>query len=179
MDTNLFHLLDGDNVYFKQLSLEDTLSIHKYASDEDVSRYIGWDLTYKLEETIELIETMMQKESTGASIYASVVHKETNEVIGTCMIFNFNKEAKHAEIGYVLSSPYWNKSYGTEIVKILNDYALEYLGLHKLHARVVDVNIGSSKVLEKNGFLLEGRLKDYYFIDKKYYDGLLFGKILS
>lgn len=179
MDNNMFHMLDGDNIYFKRLSMDDALDIHKYASDENVARYIGWNLTYTLEETLELIDGMISKELTGTSIYASVVDKKTNVVIGTCMFFNFNLEAKHAELGYVISAHYWNKGYGTEIVRIMNDYALEYLKLHKLNARVVDTNIGSSKVLEKNDFLLEGRLKDNYFIDDKYYDGLLFGKILS
>lgn len=179
MDTNLFHMLDGDNLYFKLLSLDDAIAIHRFASDERVAKYIGWNLTHNLEETLELIEGMIKKESTGTSLYASIVHKQTDKVIGTCMFFNFNMEAKHAEIGYVLSASYWDKGYGSEIVRIMHDYGLEYLELHKLHARVVDVNIGSSKVLEKNGFSLEGRLKDYFFIDDKYYDGLLFGKILS
>ncbi len=179
MNTNLFHMLDGDNIYFRLLSIDDALDIHKFASDKKVAKFIGWNLTHSLEETLELIEGMIKKESAGTSLYASIVHKETDRVIGTCMFFNFNLEAKHAEIGYVLSASHWNKGYGKEIVSIMDDYALEYLELHKLHARVVDVNIGSSKVLEKNEFLLEGRLKDYYFIDDEYYDGLFFGKIIS
>lgn len=178
MDTNLFHMLDGDNLYFKLLSLDDAIAIHRFASDEKVAKYIGWNLTHSLEDTLELIEGMIEKESAGRSLYASIVHKETDKVIGTCMFFNFNMEAKHAEIGYVLHSSYWNKGYGSEIVRIMTNYALEYLQLHKLHARVVDLNIGSSKVLEGNGYSLEGRLKDYYFIDDKYHDCLFFGKIL-
>lgn len=34
-------------------------------------------------------------------------------------------------------------------------------------------------MLEKNGFELEGRLEDYYFIDDAYYDCLYYGKIRS
>lgn len=179
MDTNLFHMLDGENLYFKLLSLDDAIAIHRFASDENVARYIGWNLSHSFEETLQLIEGMIEKELAGTSQYASIVHKKTDKVIGTCMFFNFNMEAKHTELGYVLSANYWGKGYGTEIVTIMCDYALEYLELHKLHARVVDVNIGSSRVLEKNGFVLEGRLKDYYYIDEQYYDGLFFGKILS
>lgn len=41
------------------------------------------------------------------------------------------------------------------------------------------INIGSSRVLEKNGFQLEGKFKDYYFIEDMYYDGLFFGKFQS
>jgi len=59
----------------------------------------------------------------------------------------------------------------------MSDFAFESLNLHKIHASVVDANIGSARILEKNGYELEGRLRDNYFIEDKYYDALLFGKI--
>jgi ribosomal-protein-alanine N-acetyltransferase len=59
----------------------------------------------------------------------------------------------------------------------MSDFAFESLNLHKLHTNVVDANIGSARILEKNGYELEGRLKDHYFIEDKYYDALFFGKI--
>ena len=42
---------------------------------------------------------------------------------------------------------------------------------------VAEANTGSYRVLEKNGFVLEGRLKDYYFIEGRYYDGMFYGFI--
>jgi ribosomal-protein-alanine N-acetyltransferase len=45
------------------------------------------------------------------------------------------------------------------------------------YANVMDTNFGSAHVLEKNGFVLEGRFKDHYFIEGKYYDGLFFGRV--
>ncbi|WP_349673179.1 hypothetical protein [Lacrimispora sp.] len=35
-------------------------------------------------------------------------------------------------------------------------------------------SIGSARILIKNGFELEGRLKDNYYVDGKYYDALQF-----
>jgi RimJ/RimL family protein N-acetyltransferase len=42
---------------------------------------------------------------------------------------------------------------------------------NKLHASVVDANIGSARILEKNAYDLEGRLKSHYFIEGKYSPG--------
>lgn len=179
MDTSLFHELEGANIYFKSLNTNDAEEIHKYASDEDVSRFIGWRLMHNLNETREFIEVMLNREPKGTHLYASIVLKSTQAIIGTAMIFNFDEEAKHAEIGYVFHRDHWSKGYGTESVTLMNNFAFESLNLHKLHARVVDANIGSIRVLEKNGFELEGRLKDYCFIEGKYYDELLFGKFQS
>lgn len=179
MNTNLFHSLEGKEIFFKALSTEDTQAIHDYASDEEVSRFIGWRLMNSIEETREFIEVMIQREAAGTHLYASIVLKESQIIIGTAMIFNFDQEANHAELGYVFHKDYWGKGFGTEAVALMSDFALHSLRLHKLHASVVDANIGSARILAKNGYQLEGRLKDNYYIDNVYYDALLFGKILN
>ncbi|MFT4146749.1 MAG: GNAT family N-acetyltransferase [Mobilitalea sp.] len=174
---NLFHTLEGKNVRFQQLNAAHAKEVHAYASDTEVSRFIGWRLMNTLEETSNFIQVMLKREAEETHLYASVVLKDINKVIGTVMIFDFDKEANKAEIGYVFHKDYWGKGYGAESLELLSDYAFEKLQLHKLHAAVVDVNIGSARILEKNGYVLEGRLKDHYFIEGKYYDGLLYGKI--
>lgn len=179
MNANLFHELKGEDICFKPLDTKDALEIHSYASDRNVKRFIGWPLMKTLEETRNYIEEMLRREAAGTHLYATIALKATQEIIGTAMIFAFDHEAKHAELGYVFHSRYWGKGYGTEAVRLMNDFAADFLKLRKLHARVVDANIGSARVLEKNGFELEGQLKDYYLIEDSYYDLLLFGKFLS
>ncbi|MEH7107819.1 GNAT family N-acetyltransferase [Bacillus sp. JJ1764] len=177
MNIQLFHSLEGEKVYFKPLSLEDVTEIHEFASDPEVSRFIGWELKNTLDETHEHIETMLKREEAGTHLYASVVIKPTKAIIGTVMIFNFDNEANQAEIGYVFHKDYWGMGYGTESVALMSDFAFKNLNLHKLHASVVDVNRGSARILEKNKYELEGRLRDHYFIEGHYYDALLFGKL--
>ncbi|MCM2536173.1 GNAT family N-acetyltransferase [Neobacillus pocheonensis] len=179
MNKSLFHSLEGENITFKALSIDDVKEIHNYASDKEVSRFIGWDLMNTLNETREHIEIMLKRESTGTHLYASIVVKSTQAIVGTAMIFNFDQEANHAEIGYVFHKDHWGKGYGTESVALMSDFAFKSLNLHKLHASVVDTNIGSARILEKNKYELEGRLKDHYYIEDKYYDALLFGKITN
>jgi ribosomal-protein-alanine N-acetyltransferase len=173
----LFHTLEGETIYFQSLGTKDAEEIHHYASDEEVERFIGWNLMANLNETIEHIETMLKRESAGTHLYASIVLKSTQKIIGTAMIFNFDQEAKQAEIGYVFHRDHWGKGYGTECVALMSHFAFESLNLHKLHASVVDANIGSARILEKNGFVLEGKLIDHYFIEDTYYNALLYGKI--
>lgn len=176
MCKDLFHGLEGGNIRFRPLDTKDTEAIHSYASDENVKRFIGWPLMKTQEETRSYVEEMLKRESAGTHLYASIVLKATQEVIGTAMLFNFDREANHAEIGYVFHGKHWGRGYGSEAVALMNAFAFDNLSLRKLHARVVDANVGSVRVLEKNGFELEGRLKDYYFIDGSFYDLMLLGK---
>jgi len=177
MNTCIFHELQGDQLCFGALEINDAEAVHSYASDENVKRFIGWPLMKTLDETRSYIEEMLRREAAGTHLYASIVLKKTGEHIGTAMIFNFDKEANHAEVGYVFHSSSWGKGYGTEAVSLMCDFAFGTLNLHKLNARVVDANIGSARVLEKNGFQLEGRLRDHFFIDGSYYDSLIFGRL--
>lgn len=179
MNKELLYKLEGQNIYFKTLVAEDAEHIHRFASDADVSRFIGWPLMNTLDDTRKHVEQMLKNEEAGTHIYASVVLKSSGEIIGTAIIFNFDREAGHAEIGYVFDKNHWGRSYGTETVAMMSGFAFDVLGLHKLHARVADANIASARVLEKNGFKLEGRLRDYYYLEDTYYDGLFYGRLRS
>lgn len=171
-----FHTLETQRLRFKKMTLSDGNAIHEYASNPDVSRFIGWPLMHSYGETMAFVQEMMNKEEAGTHIYANVIENDSDKVIGTVMLFNFDKVANKAEIGYVFHQDIWGKGYCTEAATIVCKYAFEVLGLHKIHAQVTAVNVGSSRVLEKNGFEKEGHLKDHYYIDDRYYDCLLYGK---
>jgi len=177
MSSTLFHSLESEHLCFKQLDLSDAMDIHEFASDENVSKYIGWPLMYSLEETQAFVNELINKEKAKTHLYAGVVDKGTGCVIGSVVLFSFDEEANNAEIGYVFSSSVWGKGYGSEAVGLVTDFGLKVLGLHKINARVVAPNIGSSKVLLKHGYVQEGQLRDYYYIDHQYYDCLFYGKI--
>lgn len=179
MNKELFHSLVGKNIYFKPLKTEDAHKVHDYASDKEVKKYIGWNLMKSLEETTEFVRTMIKREEADTHLYASVALKSTDEVIGTVMLFNFDKIANKAEIGYVFHKNHWGKGYGSDSLSLVSDFAFESLKLHKLHATVIDANIGSAKILEKDGFQLEGNLKDHFYIEDQYYGALLYGKFNS
>lgn len=177
MNQHSFHSLQGAKIRLKQVSAHDASEMHAYLSDEDVSRFIGWKLMHTVDETRAHIEALLTREAAGTHLYASIVLASTQAVIGNAMMFSFDWNAKHAEIGYVFHKGYWGKGYGTECVALMDEFAFGVLQLHKLYASAAAANTGSARILEKNGYQLEGRLKDHYFIDGQYDDALLFGKI--
>lgn len=159
------HRLKTDKIAFKGLSMDVLDEMHGYASNELVSKYIGWQLSTSMSDTKKHLDGLLKRQLAGTFKYASVVENESGKHIGTAMVFAIDQEAEHAEIGYVIGLDHWNKGYGTAIVNLLKTYAFETLKINKLFARVVDANQSSSKILMKNGFELEAVLKDYYKID--------------
>lgn len=79
-----------------------------------------------------------------------------------------------AEIGYWLAKPYWGHGLMTITVNRLCEHAFENWELRRITAHVFEKNQGSQKVLEKNGFQLEGRLRQHYLKDGQLLDARLY-----
>ncbi len=80
-----------------------------------------------------------------------------------------------AEMGYWLAKPEWGKGLMTAAVRAFCRYAFEELALHKLEAKVFDQNTGSWRVLEKNGFKLEGYIREHAYRRGEFLDDREYG----
>lgn len=60
-----------------------------------------------------------------------------------------------AEVGYLILPRYHGQGLGSESLKALITWASEEQGIHSFDAIVTQGNIGSEKVLTKNGFSLK------------------------
>lgn len=66
---------------------------------------------------------------------------------------------RSAEIGYWLGEPYWGRGIVTEAVGAVTRWAIKEHGLLRVEAHVFANNPASARVLEENGYVLEGRLR--------------------
>jgi RimJ/RimL family protein N-acetyltransferase len=73
-----------------------------------------------------------------------------------------NWEHGLGEVGYALSSPYQSRGLMTEALARLLDDLFTNTSLQRIEARCALENLGSQRVLEKNGFLREGVLRSYF-----------------
>jgi ribosomal-protein-alanine N-acetyltransferase len=80
-----------------------------------------------------------------------------------------------AEIGYWLARPYWGQGIMTDAVRVYVGYAFAELQLLRLVAHVFEFNLASARVLERNGFQLEGRLRKHLRKDGKLIDARFYG----
>ena len=75
---------------------------------------------------------------------------------GIGLILNSDVYVMSAEIGYWLGEAYWGKGIGTEAVRLMVEYTFYYFDIVRLYAEVFETNKASMRILEKNGFYLEG-----------------------
>ena len=82
---------------------------------------------------------------------------------------------RSAEIGYWLAKPYWGKGLMTEIAGQICREAFERFNIVRIGAEVYSRNMGSRRVLEKNGFTLEGILRRNVFKNGKLLNTRIYG----
>lgn len=82
-----------------------------------------------------------------------------------------------AEIGYWLGEPLWGRGITTEALVAVTRYAIETHGLTRLYALPFAWNAPSCRVLEKAGYVLEGRLRRSAIKDGRVTDQLQYAFI--
>lgn len=75
---------------------------------------------------------------------------------GIGLILNKDVYVMSAEVGYWLGEPFWGQGIATEAVRLMVEYCFYYFDIIRLYAEVFETNKASMRVLEKNGFYLEG-----------------------
>jgi ribosomal-protein-alanine N-acetyltransferase len=104
------------------------------------------------------------------------IRDANDKMIGAVGADNLEPGAAHrTEIGYWLAKPYWGQGIMTDVVGTYTQYAFAELQLLKLVAHVFEFNIASARVLEKNGFKLEGHLRKHFQKDGRLLDARLYG----
>jgi [ribosomal protein S5]-alanine N-acetyltransferase len=81
---------------------------------------------------------------------------------------------RSAEVGYWLGEEYWGRGLATEAVMAITKYAFAEYDICRLYAHVFEWNIASTRVLEKAGYLFEGRLKKSVTKDGKLIDQMMY-----
>ncbi len=78
------------------------------------------------------------------------------------------------ELGYYIAEPYWNRGLGASAVGQIVEYVFANSDIVRIYAEPYAYNTGSCRILEKNGFRLEGvmrknAIKNGVFQDMKLY----------
>jgi RimJ/RimL family protein N-acetyltransferase len=90
-----------------------------------------------------------------------------------------NWEHGLAEIGYALASAHQGRGVMSRAVGQLLDDVFAHTAIERLEARCAADNQASRRVLEKNGFRLEGTLRGYFKLRGRRVDNLLFAILRS
>jgi RimJ/RimL family protein N-acetyltransferase len=81
-----------------------------------------------------------------------------------------------ATLGYWLGEDFWGRGIMTGAVRALTDFWFQNFPARRISAEVFANNSASARVLEKAGFVFEGRLKNHVIKNGELLDSLLYAK---
>ncbi|MDU8887187.1 GNAT family protein [Yeosuana sp. MJ-SS3] len=95
-----------------------------------------------------------------------ILNKEKDKYIGLIDIKNIDWRVPKAEIGYFIDSEYQGKRIISKALGFVVNYIVEKHHFKKLLCRANGENVGSIQVALKNGFELEGTIRNDYVTTK-------------
>ncbi len=134
---------------------------------------------YLFPHSDEAIENWFDKISnpgpTPSEIHWAV--RVNNDFSGYVALHNIDWINRNAEIGIVVNSP--RKGIGTEAISAVLDISKSDFGMHKVYAKVLEINQAGLALFRRLDFKIEGTLSEDRFYNGSWTNNLVLAKILS
>jgi ribosomal-protein-alanine N-acetyltransferase len=155
-----FPNLSTERLILRQLNIEDENEILALRSDEIVNEFLDRPKAKTIEDARKFIYKINEGISKNESIYWAITQKNSNKLIGTICFWKISKEHSKAEIGFELLPEYQGKGIMRELLATIIEYGFENMNLHSIEGEVAPDNSKSIKLLKRNGFVYNKKLKN-------------------
>jgi len=154
-------LLENENIRLRALEPEDLEFLYKWENDTTLWEY-GNTLTpfskfvlrqYLENATLDIFEARQ--------IRLIIEDKATNKPVGTIDLYDFEPYHNRAGIGILIDESFQQRSYATQAMELMKDYAFDFLKLDQLYAFIPMMNVPSIHLFRKCGFDESGLLKNW------------------
>jgi [ribosomal protein S5]-alanine N-acetyltransferase len=141
-------------------------------SREETNYFTAYETIHTMDEARDLYEKYCV--CTSGSFRHLIALKPACEPVGTIGLYGYTPERRVVTVGYDLLREHWGKGYMTEAVRGIADYAFKHTSVNRIEGSVDPENVASRQVLVKNGFRLEGVLREKYFYRGQFRDDVVF-----
>lgn len=167
--------LTTSRLLLRPLQTTDATALYGIFSDPLVMRYWNTPPWNDASVASAYIGEERQAMAKGERLTLAIIEAQSNELIGKCLLFNYQIESRRAEIGFGIAASAWGKGYVQEAAGELLRHAFETLNLNRIEAEIDPTNTASGRALERLGFAREGLLRQRWIIDGEVSDSALYG----
>lgn len=172
--------IETDRLLLRRFEYSDDDAMLQYwIADEKIQSMYSEPVYTTKEAVKELLDKYISSYEKEDYYRWAIILKETGECIGQIAYFLVDSKNHFAEIEYCIGSAFQCRGYATEATKAVIRYGFEKMELHKVQICTKEINAASKRVIEKCGFLYEGTLRDYFYMDGKYIGRLYFSMLRS
>ena len=156
-----FPTIKTERLILRQLTITDDKEIFALRSDPDVEKYLERPKTETIDDARAFISNINVGIKNNDWIFWAICLDDNPELIGTICLWNISPRDSKAEIGYELLPRYQGKGIMQEAFMEVIRYGFDEIQLDLIEAVVHRDNFKSIRLLDRNGFIIKGRLNEF------------------
>lgn len=158
----------GTAVVVDHLSEEDELIVYRELKKDGPERYTCRPLRHLADnEFLARRKTAMQR---GSEVRLAIRLKESGDVVGRILLFDFNPRNRSVEIGYYTRRSHRRRGHAREALELILQILFARCELNKVYAQTAETNRASIGLLASLGFSLDGVLREHHEIDGRLFN---------
>jgi RimJ/RimL family protein N-acetyltransferase len=162
-------MLEGTIVRLRPLELEDLERDYTWINDGEVTRFVA--MRYPTSRLAEERWLRDHPANDFASGVALAIETKEGVHIGNLGLHQPNPEDRKASLGIMIGDKeYWSNGYGTDAIVTLLRFGFAEMNLNRVWLHVFEFNARAQACYKKCGFVEEGRLRQHYYGQGRYWD---------
>ena len=158
----------GQKIYLTDFTVKHCKLSYEWIKDPETNKFLAVTPPKTLKDQLKWFRESSKSKSD--KIFA-IHDQETDTYIGNCGIHQLSEENQNCFIGIMIGNKnYWDKGYGTDVIKTLLKYCFTKLKMHKVMLTVFTDNIRAQKCYRKAGFKTLTTFKEQILKDGKRID---------
>lgn len=170
--------IETERLILRKFEYSDNASMQKnWISDENIQSMYREPVYNTTEEVKDLLDKYISSYKNSDYYRWAIIDKKSLECIGQIAYYFVDSKNEFAEIEYCIGSKFQNIGLATESTKAVIAYGFDKINFHKVQICTMSINPASKRVIEKCGFVYEGTLRDFFFINGKRISRLYFSML--
>lgn len=171
--------LELDKYYLRPLETSDCEAFYKWSLDREVTLYSLSSYAYPQSKS-DIEKWLNTINSSSKTVSFGICSKSNDQLIGYAGVSGISTLNRSGEYFILIGEKeYWGQGVGTEVTRVVTDYAIQTLGLHRVQLTASSRNVGAIKVYEKAGYVHEGIMRQSGFRNGEFVDKVLMSVLSS
>jgi RimJ/RimL family protein N-acetyltransferase len=169
----------GSNIMLREYRKEDLEHMRRWVNDPEVVNNLSdiFLFPHSLVQTENFLNGKLEGKGDPGFVIAE---KENGVYLGQIDLLNIDWKNRLAQMGIVIGDQEKRgRGYGSEAIRLLQQFVFERLNLNKLELWVHDYNTNAYHCYIKCGFKEEGRIRQSFYLHGRYHDKIFMGVLKS
>jgi RimJ/RimL family protein N-acetyltransferase len=165
-----------ESIYLRALDFDDLERTYKWHNDIVLWELLMTPFRYVSRASEE--EWLRKKQSySNDEVNLAICLTDNSQHIGNIYLREINWIARQGHLaGVLIGDPeHRSKGYGTAALRLLIEHAFGDLGLRRMYGYALEEHQSSIRMMEKCGFVVEGKLRKHAFKAGKFKDVVIMG----